>query len=273
MGLKVTKFVWAHSKHKGTRLLLLLAIADFINNDNGECTASATTLGAMCNISERQVRTVIDSLVVSGELLKVERTGKTAVLRVAGYSLASYEQAIDNSEKLCTTPEVLDTDPGSFEHPTPEVSALTPEVLDTDPGSPLPTNPLTKEQPNKSKPKKEPSARKRTDTPLPDNTAGILQEWWQCTPATHRPAKCRDNERSIYAVKGWRAQAQSLAEHGVTRRDVAAFVPYWLDKRPDETLNFGNLANDIIAWKQKHGPPDTDGKRYVNGRYADFIDS
>ena len=47
-------------QQKGTRLSMLLAIADFINNDGGECWASATTLGAMCNISERQARTVID---------------------------------------------------------------------------------------------------------------------------------------------------------------------------------------------------------------------
>ena len=72
--------------------------------------------------------------------------------------------------------------------------------------------------------------------------------------ARHAPARtCRDSERAVYAVKGWRAQAQALADRGVTTRDVSAFVAYWLERRPDETLNFGNLANDILSWRSKNG--------------------
>ena len=79
----------------------------------------------------------------------------------------------------------------------------------------------------------------------------LLQAWWKATPDTHRPARCRDSERGIYAIKPWRAQAKALVERGVTTRDVEDFVLYWMERREGQTLNFGNLANDILAWREK----------------------
>ena len=266
MAWQVRDFIWKSNRQTGARRLMLLAIADCAYAEDGKCYQSVAGLAKKCNVSDRQATYLLSALEKEGDITRQKRHKQTWIIRVAGYSPED-----SSGEEPCAE-EVSNVEPQSLAPPNGNLPRKTPQVYPAKSCAQTLREPLREEEKPEKKPKG-PSARKRTDAPLPDNTAGLLQEWWKCTPDTHRPAKCRDNERIIYAVKGWRTQAQSLAEHGVTRRDVAAFVPHWLDKRPDETLNFGNLANDIIAWKQKHGPPDTDGKRFVNGKYAEFIDS
>ena len=185
---------------------------------------------------------ILSKLEETGSLERVQRQGRTSMFRIVGYTPDAH---------VTTTPDTGVT-------PTPDVH-VTPPLT---PASPTPDTGVTrtikkqKKNPKETTKKRTVSARKR-----PDDASGHRKEatgyssgsWWQCTPDTHRPARVRDSERAVYAVKGWRAQAQALADRGVTTRDVSAFVTYWLERRPDETLNFGNLANDILSWRSKNG--------------------
>jgi hypothetical protein len=60
--------VWANSKHKGSTLVLLLAIADFAD-DEGYAYPAVQTLSHKCRMSERNTRYTLRALVDSGELL------------------------------------------------------------------------------------------------------------------------------------------------------------------------------------------------------------
>jgi hypothetical protein len=64
--------VWAHSRQKGGELLIMLALADFAN-DEGECWPSIPVLAQKARLTERQVQKLIPKLQEAGELL-VERS-------------------------------------------------------------------------------------------------------------------------------------------------------------------------------------------------------
>ena len=59
--------VWDNSKAEGTALLLLLAIADYANED-GEAWPAVATLAHKIRLSERQTQYILKQLVASGEL-------------------------------------------------------------------------------------------------------------------------------------------------------------------------------------------------------------
>jgi len=59
--------VWEHSQHSGSKLLLLLALADHAN-EQGVCWPSIPTLAKKARISERQVQRLIQELEDSNEL-------------------------------------------------------------------------------------------------------------------------------------------------------------------------------------------------------------
>jgi hypothetical protein len=59
--------VWADSQHGGTELLMLLALADF-SDDDGFCYPSVAKLAAKCRTTPRHANRLIAGLVTSGEL-------------------------------------------------------------------------------------------------------------------------------------------------------------------------------------------------------------
>lgn len=68
MSIKLINHVWEKSQHKGSALLLLLAIADYAN-DAGEAYPSYETLAHKSRLSVRRVMDVIRKLEASGELI------------------------------------------------------------------------------------------------------------------------------------------------------------------------------------------------------------
>lgn len=67
MSVHASAYVWEHSKHKGSELLLLLAIADFAHA-NGFAFPSVLTLARRIRMSERNTQRLIQKLASSGEL-------------------------------------------------------------------------------------------------------------------------------------------------------------------------------------------------------------
>jgi len=74
MSIKVMTDVWAHADCKGSELLLLLALADF-SDDNGEnIYPSMQTLAAKTRLSEPQARRIVQRL-VEMDLIEIVETG------------------------------------------------------------------------------------------------------------------------------------------------------------------------------------------------------
>lgn len=67
MSIRVMSRVWDHSRHKGSALLLLLAIADNAN-EAGEAWPSIDTLAKKVRMTDRNVQMLVQRLVDSGEL-------------------------------------------------------------------------------------------------------------------------------------------------------------------------------------------------------------
>lgn len=75
MSLKVLTAVWERSRTRGTDLLVLLAIADF-TDDEGRCWPSIDTLSRKARVSDRTVQTKIRRLILLGELEVGEGKGR-----------------------------------------------------------------------------------------------------------------------------------------------------------------------------------------------------
>lgn len=67
MSISVMSRVWSDSSAQGSALLVLLAVADFAN-DQGTAYPAVKTLADKARMSARNVRYVLDDLVKSGEL-------------------------------------------------------------------------------------------------------------------------------------------------------------------------------------------------------------
>jgi hypothetical protein len=67
MSVRTMARVWADSRHSGTGLLMLLAIADFADDD-GRAYPAVTTLAAKCRMKPRNANYVLSALKASGEL-------------------------------------------------------------------------------------------------------------------------------------------------------------------------------------------------------------
>lgn len=67
MSIRTLSRVWEQSKHRGSELLMLLAIADFAD-DNGYAFPSVATLAKKCRTSPRNANLILRQLRESGEL-------------------------------------------------------------------------------------------------------------------------------------------------------------------------------------------------------------
>jgi hypothetical protein len=101
MAIRFVSDVLLHSPATGTSKLLLVALADLANED-GECWPSNNYLAKVCNISIRQVRTLVHRLVDEGHLDIVDPGGEgpahTRKLRVKPTS-----PLLDNKEEVQRT--------------------------------------------------------------------------------------------------------------------------------------------------------------------------
>lgn len=72
--------VWDQSDQTGGNLLLLLALADFAN-DEGECWPALSTLGRKARMTERHVRRVLRELEAAGEIERMPGGGQNGTNR------------------------------------------------------------------------------------------------------------------------------------------------------------------------------------------------
>jgi len=74
MSIEVSRAVWARSKAHGAPLLLLLALADFANDDE-ECWPSVKTLATRCRTHPRNIQKNLAKLRALGELTAGDQDG------------------------------------------------------------------------------------------------------------------------------------------------------------------------------------------------------
>ena len=111
MSVRTMARVWADSKHSGSRLLMLLAIADFAD-DEGNAYPSVATLAVKCRMKPRNANVILAALRASGELQVLENEGPRGtnryhvVLSQQGvHSLAGVGvQELAGLQKLASTP-------------------------------------------------------------------------------------------------------------------------------------------------------------------------
>lgn len=68
MSIKVMSLVWDHSDAKGSALLLMLALADFADEDGVNIFPSVGTVAKKCRMTPRNVQILLHRLTASGEL-------------------------------------------------------------------------------------------------------------------------------------------------------------------------------------------------------------
>lgn len=81
MSIEVSSHVWKHSKQAGSRLLLLVALADYTNAE-GIAWPSIRSLCQRTRMSERYVQNMIRDLQAAGEIEIIRREGSSNVFRV-----------------------------------------------------------------------------------------------------------------------------------------------------------------------------------------------
>ena len=93
--------IWGSSPQKGTRLLMLLAIADHANDD-GIAWPSQTHLAEKCRMSKRQAQNLIKDLVSTDELhIEEVGTGRghSTIYRVKPTSTFNDQRAKSSTSK------------------------------------------------------------------------------------------------------------------------------------------------------------------------------
>ena len=74
MSIRIMTEVWDSSEYAGTKLLCLLCLADFAN-DEGMCWPSVTTIAKKCRCSDRNIQMILRELEKSNDVSKQERKG------------------------------------------------------------------------------------------------------------------------------------------------------------------------------------------------------
>ena len=93
MSFDVTKYVWKHSPHNGSELLMLLAIADHAN-DEGVAWPSIPTLAERCRVGKRMAIYILQ---------KLERAGSIAIEQGRGRGNSSVYTVNMEKGAICCT--------------------------------------------------------------------------------------------------------------------------------------------------------------------------
>lgn len=135
MSVRTMARVWEHSAHSGSNLLMLLAIADFADDD-GRAYPSVPTLARKCRMKPRNANKVLAALRASGELDIVHGKGPrgTSIYRVKVDGQGLHCSTGVHSRTGCTAvPEPLSCSTGAPCPAVPETPVLQDRQTITEP--------------------------------------------------------------------------------------------------------------------------------------------
>ena len=125
MSVRTMARVWEYSSHKGNDLLMLLAIADFAD-DEGKAYPSVNTLAKKCRMQARGANKVLATLRASGELDIRQNEGPkgTNLYRVVldAYPLSNRTPPVQMDTPSNRTAPPVQMDPLPLSHGTDEPS-------------------------------------------------------------------------------------------------------------------------------------------------------
>jgi hypothetical protein len=142
MSIRMMTLVWDQSQHKGSELLLLLAIADNAN-DQGVAYPSVRTLAKKTRLSRRNVQYLINKVEQSGELRVSVGTGPHGcneyyVLLEGGANFAQGMKSTDENQRMKGGAKAIAPEPNT----KPEREEK-PFSLEVESGAPAPEVRLT----------------------------------------------------------------------------------------------------------------------------------
>lgn len=82
MSVRLMALVWANAPCKGSALLVLLALADFSNDDGMNAYPSVATLAAKARLSAREVQYILRNLESQKLIVSSPRTGRSTIYKV-----------------------------------------------------------------------------------------------------------------------------------------------------------------------------------------------
>lgn len=129
MSIKAMTLVWERSRAKGSELLVLLAIADYAQDDGREAFPTMRTLAEKSRMTERGVREIIRRLEAAGEL-EVERNTSRRPAK-PGYIPRQFFHVLccRTPEKISASAKSTASDEGSDRKTFPENFSTLPENI------------------------------------------------------------------------------------------------------------------------------------------------
>lgn len=236
MSIKIMSWLWENSPHKGSELLLLLAIADSANDD-GVAWPGLAKLSKKTRLGRRYVIDLVDQLEKAGAI-KVERR------RQGELNLSNiYMVVVPNS-------------------PVVNLSSLGSEPQTTTPNEPQATRVVVPNSPESSlNHKSEPS---KKQTAAPDFTDEILVTWKELFPEKPQPKsatireKLKARMKNADFVENWRAALKRAADTGCLHKESWFNLAFFL--RNDES--FQKVLDGWMDWKDGG---ESNGKELVVG--------
>lgn len=252
MSVQVWTKVWAESKHSGSRLLMLLAIADFADA-SGVAYPSVETLATKTRMTPRNANLILSALTKSGELAIAYNEGKRGAnlyrIRLDGCGRAGCDSTPEERfippEASFTSPEA----PFTLKPASPIPEAGFPKPLK--PASPEPS--LNRQEPSRaSAPPVAPTSR-ATKNRQDDSVE--FDALWQIYPkkvakADAAKAYSKLKPDAVLQAKLLQAVKSQAASPGWTK-DGGRYVPHlatWLNSQRWEDEAGGSLAGaDVFA--------------------------
>lgn len=244
MSIDCISYAWKHSPHKATKLLMVMAIADFCN-DQGFCWPSMKGLAKKAKVSERRARAIIAEFREAGEIgIELNQGAMTKAGATNIYYLNGYRKSIGLPEVITKSVGAI---PPPVENGPPAVGDrgnrhLKDSLKDKDSA---PSGALTTSNDDA-----------KLETPLvdtPPKPDGKLVS--ACIKALLDAQS--SVQPGIWGNKSVRALFAALLDKGITPEDIRGFVTalkadaFWCDK----FIKAEKVGNEIIAWKGKQGAP------------------
>ena len=135
MSIRVMTHVWSSGRHKGSTLLLLLALADHAADD-GYCWPNVTTLADKIRMNERSVRRMVDTLEGSGDLYVIRSHRNHRYVVCPGMTNEQLTAVL----KAHGEPGIVDKLPDTEPEPTVDILSETPDKLSGHSGHGCPPN-------------------------------------------------------------------------------------------------------------------------------------
>jgi len=191
MSVRVWNLVWESSRHGGTELLMMLAIADHADA-RGVAWPSVPTLAKRCRMSDRNANHLLAKLAVSGEL-EIQRNAGPRGTNLYRVTLAAGKGVKPTSPPEPAQPLKPTSPPHPEVHFTPEAHVtLKPVAAGGEAGSSKPLKPtspepsLNRQEPSEEKPPtrvKAKTQKQRQEMPLRDWLDAVQAKGEKAIPA------------------------------------------------------------------------------------------